>query len=329
MARKARLQYEGSIHHVTFRGNARQDIFLDDADRIRLLGSVRERVEGYQVKLYLYCLMSNHVHLLVETPLGNLSAFMGSLLTSYTVYFNRRHRRVGHLTQGRYSSPVVEGDEYLLKLSRYVHLNPVQIKRMRKKELGERVKSLRGYRWSSYPGYAGLAKPDDFVSCGPILAMMHGPERERKKEYRRYVEGGLAGTDEEWLAMIKSPGLGIGSESFRHELARRYAGETRGRVKSEDVALRRVVGRIGVETVVEDVCQKYGIERSQLTVHRKRDRIKPITAALLQKWSGLTQRAIAEVLGVRTGVAVCLMLKKAREADLRKELDLFERKYNK
>ena len=129
MARKTRLQYEGAIHHVTFRGNARADIFLDDADRERMMESLAERVESYQVRLYLYCLMSNHVHLVVETPQGNLSAFMGSLLTSYTVYFNLRHRRAGHVTQGRYSSPVVEGDDYLLKLSRYVHLNPVQVRR--------------------------------------------------------------------------------------------------------------------------------------------------------------------------------------------------------
>jgi hypothetical protein len=175
----------------------------------------------------------------------------------------------------------------------------------------------------------GLAKPEDFVSYGPILAMMHGPVRERKKEYRRYVEWGLAETDEEWLAIMKSPGLGIGSESFRHGLARRYAREATGRVKSEDVALRKVIGRVGVDKVVGDVCRKYGIERSQLTAHRKCGRIKPITAALLQKWSGLTQRAIADVLGVRTGVAVCLMLRKAREDDLQEEIGLLEEKYNK
>lgn len=317
------------MHHVTFRGNARQEIFLDDGDRARLMASLAERIGEYRVRVYLYCLMSNHAHLLVETPLGNLSGFMGSVLTSYSVYFNRRHKRAGHLTQGRYSSPLVEGDEYLLKLSRYVHLNPVQTRKMRGEDLGQRVQALRAYRWSSYRGYAGLAEPEGFVSYGPIWAMMQGSAPARKRAYRRYVEAGLAETDEEWLAIMKSPGLGLGSESFRRELARRYMRETGGRVKREDVALRRAAGRIGIERVVGDVCQRYGIDRSALTAHRKRDRLKPIAAALLQKWSGLTQRAIAEVLGVKTGVAVCLMLKKAREADVRKELGFFEQIYNK
>ena len=313
---------------MTFRGNGRAEIFLDDADRERMMESLAERVESYQVRLYLYCLMSNHVHLVVETPQGNLSAFMGSLLTSYTVYFNLRHRRAGHVTQGRYSSPVVEGDDYLLKLSRYVHLNPVQVKGEREAETAERIRMLRGYRWSSYRGYAGLAKPEGVVSHGPLLAMMSGPVRERKRAYRRYVEGGLAETDEEWLAMMKSPGLGIGSEGFRRELVQRYTREVAGRVKKEDVALRRVAGRVDVEQVLGDVCRKYGVERDRLREHRKRDVIRPVAAALLQKWSGLTQREIAAVLGVKTGVAVCMMLKKAKGTELQRELDRFQAKYN-
>lgn len=127
MARRPRLVFEGAIYHVTFRGNARQEIFRQDADRLRFLESLSERVERYGVRLYVYCLMSNHVHLLMETPNGNLSEFMGSLLTSYCTYFNLRHRRTGHLLENRYKSPLVEGDEYLLKLCRYVHLNPVYV----------------------------------------------------------------------------------------------------------------------------------------------------------------------------------------------------------
>jgi REP element-mobilizing transposase RayT len=127
MARRPRIAFEGAIYHIAFRGNGRQNIFLDDGDRGRFLESLAERVERYGVRLFLYCLMDNHGHLLVETPKANISAFMGSLLTSYTTYFNRKHQRVGHVTEGRYKSPLVEGDEYLLRLSRYIHQNPVHV----------------------------------------------------------------------------------------------------------------------------------------------------------------------------------------------------------
>ena len=99
MARKLRLQFEGALYHVTVRGNGRRKIFLDDADRERLLWRLGESVELYGVRLYLFCLMDNHFHLLVETPRANISRFMQSVLTGYTVYFNRRHNSVGHLLQ--------------------------------------------------------------------------------------------------------------------------------------------------------------------------------------------------------------------------------------
>ena len=98
---------EGGIYHITSRGNDRQTIFRDAQDRERFLERLADSAQDYQVRIYLFCLMPNHVHLLLETPLGNLDRFMGSLLTGYAVYFNRRHQRVGHLMQGRYGAQVV------------------------------------------------------------------------------------------------------------------------------------------------------------------------------------------------------------------------------
>ena len=95
--------------------------------------------------MYLFCLMSTHFHLVVETPRGNLGRFMQGVLTGYGVYYNRRHRSHGHVTQGRYGARLVEGDAYLLKLSRYVHLNPVKIARVRSKPMPERLQMLREY----------------------------------------------------------------------------------------------------------------------------------------------------------------------------------------
>jgi REP element-mobilizing transposase RayT len=102
MARPQRIEYEGAVYHVAVRGNERQAIFRDDADRAYFVRVLGESVKPFDVRLYLYCLMTNHVHLVVETPRANLGRFMHRVQTAYTVHFNRRHRRSGHLTQGRY-----------------------------------------------------------------------------------------------------------------------------------------------------------------------------------------------------------------------------------
>jgi REP element-mobilizing transposase RayT len=168
MARKLRVQYEGAIYHVTMRGVERRAIFKDDEDRERFLKRLGEAVEEFGLRLYLFSLLQNHIHLLIETPQANLSAFMHKLQTAYTVYYNLRHRRAGHLMQGRFGAEPVQGDTHLLKLTRYIHLNPVFVGRMRKEPLEVRRDYLRQYPWSSYRGYAGLAQPYDFVDESPI-----------------------------------------------------------------------------------------------------------------------------------------------------------------
>ncbi len=150
------------------------------------MGRIGEASDVHQVRVYLFCLMSTHVHLVAETPRANLGRFMQSLLTGYGVYFNRRHRSHGHVTQGRYGARLFEGSAYLLKLSRYVHLNPVMIGRMKSKPLAQRRDELRKYRWSSYPEYIGLAPRNDFVNYEPVLALMEGcrGKQERARRYR-------------------------------------------------------------------------------------------------------------------------------------------------
>src|SRR4051794_20589592 len=110
MARLLRVQFPGAIYHVSTRGNERRLLFRDDADRERFLVQLAESKELYSMRLFLVCLMPNHFHLLLATPEGNLSRGIGRLMTAYTVYFNQRHHRVGHLTQGRFSAQLVEGN---------------------------------------------------------------------------------------------------------------------------------------------------------------------------------------------------------------------------
>ena len=124
------MQFEGAIYHVTTRGNERRPIFRTDADRVRFLEALFENVRTHHIRLYAYVLMINHYHILCETPRANLAAFMQQLHSGYTVYFSQKHRRKGHLLGGRYKAKLVEGDEYLLMLIRYIHLHPVKIRAM-------------------------------------------------------------------------------------------------------------------------------------------------------------------------------------------------------
>lgn len=161
MARPLRLEFAGAVYHLTSRGNARQKIFFSDTDRELLLATLAQVVSRYGWVCHAYCLMANHYHLLVETPKGNLSIGMRQLNGIYTQRFNRRHKRLGHLFQGRYKAILVENESYLLELCRYIVLNPVRVKGTVK---------LGAWKWSSYPATAGLAKVPEFLSIEWLLA---------------------------------------------------------------------------------------------------------------------------------------------------------------
>jgi REP element-mobilizing transposase RayT len=202
MARPLRIQFPGAIYHVTARGNARQGIFSDNRDRERFLELLARSVETCQVRLYLFCLMTNHFHLVLETPEGNLSRFMQLLQTAYSHFHNRRHQRAGHLFQGRYGARVVDADDYLNALSRYVHLNPVFTGKLRRSPLEERRKALRRYPWSSYPGYIRESRRLPFIEYGPVLSSFGSNASRRRRTYRDYVEGDIAEKDEGLLSAI-------------------------------------------------------------------------------------------------------------------------------
>jgi len=214
MPRHLRVTFPGAIYHLTVRGNARGPIFADDGDRARLLERLAESVRTYRVRLHLFCLMNNHVHLLLETPDPKLSRFMQSRETGYAVYYNRRHSLAGHLFQGRYGAKLAAGEEYLLKLSRYVHLHPVFTARSKTIPLEERLERLRDYGWSSYRSYIGSDKELEYVTYGPVLAQIGGRMGQRKGGYRAFVEAGLAEADADLLEILKQSPHAIGGNEF-------------------------------------------------------------------------------------------------------------------
>lgn len=313
MARKLRVQFEGAIYHVTIRGVDRRVIYREEIDRARFLKRMGEAAEEYGVRLYLFCLMENHAHLLVETPQANLSAFMHKLQTAYTVYFNRRHGRSGHLMQGRFGAKPVQGDDYLLRLVRYLHLNPVFVKGMRDRPLEERRACLEAYRWSSHRAYAGLEGMPEWIAAAPILALMGGlPLRKQHAAYRRFVETGLVEADEEFLETLKHAAWGIGDELFQERLRDLHTDQALRVRHIEDVAFRRLGCRVPPETVLATVATAFGVAPARLRQRSYGCPARAVAARMLGVYVGMNQRGIAVYLGAGTGAAVSAQLKQLR-----------------
>jgi hypothetical protein len=238
---------------------------------------------------------------------------MQSVLTGYGVYYNRRHRSHGHVTQGRYGAKLVEGNEYLLKLSRYVHLNPVKIARIKSRPLADRLEALRKHSWSSFQAYAGLAPKNDFVHYDPVLALMEGRKGDRQDRYRQFVEAGVAADDEEFATAMWQSAFGIGSADFREQEEERYRALLEKRRVREDVSFRRVTGVLSGERILDVVAGGVGVERGALLVQQRDCRWRAVAARMLCRYGGLTQRAAASLLGLRTGVAVSCQLRRLAE----------------
>ncbi|MFA5043197.1 MAG: hypothetical protein WC381_09425 [Kiritimatiellia bacterium] len=211
------------------------------------------------------------MRLVLETPEGNLGRFMQSLATAYTVYFNLRHSRHGHLLDGRYKAKLVEGGEYLLGLSRYVRLNPVRVSEIEKKPIEEQREYLRSYRWSTYQSYIGIKKTFDFVVYGPMLAEMGGKGREQRRRYREYVEAGLDEEDREIKAALGASACGIGGEGFLSWVSEIYGKMAETKKRPEDISLRKAIEG-----------------------HKPEDVLKMLTFYYLTCYAGLTQREVAE-----------------------------------
>jgi REP element-mobilizing transposase RayT len=192
MARPIRIEYPGAFYHVTCRGNERKPIFRDDADRHTFIDILAASLETFKVSLHGYVLMDNHFHLIIETPEANLGKLMQRFNTAYTVYYNRRHNRNGHLYQGRYKAILIDADEYLLELSRYVHLNPVRIRKYSRSPIDAKKTILKSYRWSSYSGYIRQRQRQSFMTYDMILAMMGGRDTPTsRRQYKRFVLSGI------------------------------------------------------------------------------------------------------------------------------------------
>ena len=294
LPRKLRVQYPDAIYHVMNRGDRREDIFLDDPDRLQFLDTLGEACEKTDWVVQAYCLMRNHFHLVVETPRANLAVGMQWLLGTYTARFNRRHRCSGHLFSGRYKALIVDGSAngYLKAVGDYVHLNPVRAKLL---PMGER---LDRYRWSSYPFYLKAAswrpkwlRVERLLGewgIGQDNAAGRGRFK-RAMERRKQQEQSLA--HEDWKSLRR--GWCWGPTTFREELLELVA-EQRGEHHVGDELWESAEQK--AQRLLEQMLARAGWTDDDLRKHRKGDPAKVQLAARMRTETTMSWKWIAEKL---------------------------------
>lgn len=176
MARKPRIHYHGAVNHVITRGNNKENIFYENADKAKYLDLLKKYMEKYDFLLYAYALMDNHLHLLIEVRDIPLSGIMQGLQLSYTQYFNKKYDRVGHVFQQRYKAVLCGKDDYLLTLIKYIHENPTKAG----------LSTLLDYEWSSHKDY--IRAESALVSTGFVLDYFGNDSKSAVKKYLQFMQ---------------------------------------------------------------------------------------------------------------------------------------------
>ena len=293
MARPLRIEFEGAWYHVMNRGAARQAVFVSDAHRERFLQLLGDLVDRFGVETHAYCLMRNHYHLLLHTPLGNLGRSMRHLNGVFTQFFNRDQGRDGALFRGRYKAILVDADAYLLHLSSYIHRNPL--------EAGV-VEHLKDYSWSSYSAYAGHTKPPPWRCRDMVYSMLGG----KAKRYRSFVANGV---DEDLAQFYRGNSVSpiLGDEGFKQQVLERHGSDD-----PEIAERKRVHEPASLEEIIKAVARVLDCDPDQVYQSvRGRQNLARMMAALFAHRSGqMTYPDIAAALGMNHYSAVASSLRR-------------------
>ena len=320
MARPLRVDIADGWYHVAGRGIDRRSIYTDDRDRTHFLELLEALCERYRVVLHAYVLMSNHYHLILQTPEANLSEAMQWLSVSYSMWYNKRHGRVGPLFQGRFKSILIENSSWGYEASLYIHLNPVVrlglglSKSTRKAEargyrkpskdaVKKRLRELRSYQWSSYRAYAGYMKSPDWLDTKELLNRASKSKEQQAGRYRKDLEARLTqGVTEPFAESMKN-GFALGAESFLNKI--RAEGKM-GRETSGKRSLRKMCTFGQMVKYVEDI---RGVAYDEI-IGSRGDWGKPLIMWGARNYCGLTLREIGESIGGMDYGAVTMSIRR-------------------
>jgi REP element-mobilizing transposase RayT len=278
---------------VINRGNAGEQIFRSNRDREKFIEYLEKAVERFLLNVHSFCLMNNHFHILIETQLPNLSRTLQWLTVSYAGYFNRKYHRIGHLFHGRFKSILVDADEYLKQLSRYIHLNPVR---------AGLVNQPDDYQWSSYPIYVGKVIAPDWVETEWLLSQFGRTRKRAIKNYKDFVE-------EVDAKSLKNPaedivgGFILGSPGFVDWVKDNFLSK---RSENKEIPqLRRLKPLVSKETVVINVCREFGCDK-ELILRKglKKNLARDISIYLVRELTAESGRSLGEYFGNISSAAI-------------------------
>jgi putative transposase len=285
MARPLRLEFPDALYHVTCRGNEQRAIFRSDRDRKAFLGFLAETVRRFGWSITAWVLMTNHFHLVFQTPQPNLSQGMHWFNSAYVGWFNRVHKRSGHLYQGRFKAFLVEKEAYFAEVLRYVVLNPVR---------AHMVERPEDYKWSSYRATAGLDAAPDWLDLGSVLPFFHPELKDAQEDYQEFVSAKIDGEDCLWDKLTNR--IFLGTETWIKDM--RKIVETKPR-STDHPRAQRAVGRPKMHTIVDAVAKAAGT--SAASIRETRGSVLRRLAAWIAWHEGLiTLRSIAAGLRLRS-----------------------------
>ena len=293
MSRPLRVEYPGVFYHVMNRGNAGDSIFKSKKDKERFLECLENSVERFSLRIHTYCMMGNHYHLLLETLEPNLSKAMQWIHVSYAAYFNRKRDRVGHLFQGRFKAILVDADEYLKQLSRYIHLNPVRAKI---------VERPADYFWSSYGDFIGKTKPPKWLETEWLLSQFGRKGKVASENYQDFVEGIKI---EELENPVKdlTGGFILGSMDFVAWVKERYLSSKTE--EKEIPQLKKLKPKIEVKTIVKVIADEYGCDEDRILFKgRKKNMPRDIAIYLARDLTGESGVNLGQYFGNISGAGI-------------------------
>ena len=283
MARPLRLAFENAVYHITARGNRKENIFYSDRDRNVFVDKMNETFVKYSFICYSYCLMDNHYHLVVKTPLANISEGMHNLNTSYANWFKAKHDIVGVVFQGRFKSILVDEDSYALVVTVYVHINPIR---------AGVVKNLEEYKWSSYLDYIGKRKSIiERLDTSFILSRFDSDLRIAQEKYRCYV---LENID------MKNPfenlykGTALGNEKFIEDIE--------GRIKSfgqnREIQETKFKEACKADEIINNMLEVFEVEKKEIFSKKRGNMYRQLALYSIKRFTSLPLNEIGELFGI-------------------------------
>jgi putative transposase len=284
MSRPLRIEYPDAWYHVMNRGRRGENVFADNADYKTFLALLQETSEMFDLRVSAFCLMSNHYHLLVQTPAANLARAMRHVNGVYTQRFNRRRNIDGQLFRGRYKSVLVEGDSHLLELLRYIHRNPVR---------ADMCENVGDYPWSSHKGYLSSATRWDWLYKNFLLSIFAEDLRKAKIQYKDFVRGEDSAEITDFFNKKKLTSF-FGSRNFIEEIKTTYQQLERYEIPQSKCLAPTIT------EIKKAVCRFYSVEKTELEQAKRGLVNEPRNVAvyLARKRCGLRLEEIGREFGL-------------------------------